>query len=197
MKKILMSIHPEWCEKIFNGEKTIEVRKSRPKLEPPFEVYVYCTRSRLHLYKSPNNGEVFLDRINGYMGDDYDRYLTGKVIGTFVCDRIDEYSSAIIACAKFEVNGGDVAEHKRYNAGACLTAEEMFEYSNGKSLYGWHITEPKLFDNPKELTEFRGPNDYVYESHFYGREWVLKPVNLGGCPINIPPQSWRYVEAEE
>ena len=89
MKKILMSIHPEWCEKIFNGEKTIEVRKTRPKLEPPFEVYVYCTRSRLHLYKNPNNGEVFLDRLEGYRGGDYEnRYITGKVIGSFVCDDI-------------------------------------------------------------------------------------------------------------
>lgn len=32
MKGILMSIRPEWCKKIFNGEKTIEVRKTAPKL---------------------------------------------------------------------------------------------------------------------------------------------------------------------
>lgn len=201
MKKILMSIHPEWCEKIFNCEKTIEVRKTRPKLEPPFEVYVYCTRSRLHLYKSPNNGEVFLDRINGYMVDDYDRYLTGKVIGTFVCDRIDEYAYAIIACAKFEVNGGDVAEHKRYNAGACLTGEEMFEYSNGKSLYGWHITEPKLLDKPRYVWSFMpwcekyfSSNDPLKECCDCEKALIDEEGVFFGCRIFSPPQSWRYVE---
>ena len=44
MRAILMSIRPEWCEKIFNGEKTIEVRKTAPKLETPFTVYVYQTK---------------------------------------------------------------------------------------------------------------------------------------------------------
>lgn len=42
-KKVLISIHPKWCAKIFSGEKTIEVRKSAPKLKPPFEVMVYET----------------------------------------------------------------------------------------------------------------------------------------------------------
>lgn len=35
MKEILMSIRPERCKKIFNGEKTIEVRKTRPLRLPP------------------------------------------------------------------------------------------------------------------------------------------------------------------
>ena len=32
MKKVLISIHPKWCKLIFSGEKTIEVRKTAPKL---------------------------------------------------------------------------------------------------------------------------------------------------------------------
>ena len=28
-KAVLISIRPEWCEKIINGQKTIEVRKVR------------------------------------------------------------------------------------------------------------------------------------------------------------------------
>lgn len=31
MKAVLISIRPKWCEKIVNGKKTIEVRKTRPK----------------------------------------------------------------------------------------------------------------------------------------------------------------------
>lgn len=179
MKKILMSIHPEWCEKIFNGEKTIEVRKSCPKSEPPFEVYVYETRRKFVKFIRGAHIKYGVGR--------------GKVIGTFVCDKVEKFTVG-------SLRSDDIERQ------ACLSYSELINYFyNGKEPdgetvkwgYGWHITEPKLFDNPKELTEFRGPNDYVYESHFYGREWVLKPVNLGGCPINIPPQSWRYVEAEK
>lgn len=36
MKAVLISIKPTWCAKIASGEKTIEVRKTKPKLETPF-----------------------------------------------------------------------------------------------------------------------------------------------------------------
>lgn len=42
-KSVLISIRPKWCEKITSGEKTIEVRKTRPKLDTPFRCYIYCT----------------------------------------------------------------------------------------------------------------------------------------------------------
>ena len=35
-KAVMLSIRPKWVEKIASGEKTIEVRKTRPKLETPF-----------------------------------------------------------------------------------------------------------------------------------------------------------------
>ena len=70
MKAILMSIQPKWCEKIVNGEKTIEVRKTRPKLETPFKVNIYCTKGK----------EVLVtDKVVSW---------TKEVIGEFVCDEI-------------------------------------------------------------------------------------------------------------
>ena len=39
-KAVMISIRPKWCEKICSGEKTIEVRKTRPKLQPPFKCYI-------------------------------------------------------------------------------------------------------------------------------------------------------------
>lgn len=45
MKNILISIRPNWCEKIASGEKTIEVRKSAPK-EVPFKAYIYATKPK-------------------------------------------------------------------------------------------------------------------------------------------------------
>ena len=44
MNAVLISIRPKWCEKIISGEKTIEVRKTRPKLATPFKCHIYCTR---------------------------------------------------------------------------------------------------------------------------------------------------------
>lgn len=40
-KAVLISIRPKWCEKIINGRKTIEVRKTRPKMDMPFKCYIY------------------------------------------------------------------------------------------------------------------------------------------------------------
>lgn len=42
-KSVMLSVRPERCEKICCGEKTIEVRKTRPKLQTPFKCYIYCT----------------------------------------------------------------------------------------------------------------------------------------------------------
>lgn len=40
-KAVLISIRPEWCQKIMAGQKTIEVRKTRPKMNPPLKCYIY------------------------------------------------------------------------------------------------------------------------------------------------------------
>ena len=53
MKAVLMSIHHKWCEKIFNGSKTIEVRKSRPSIDMPFKVYVYETKGKTKYWSQP------------------------------------------------------------------------------------------------------------------------------------------------
>lgn len=168
MKAILMSIKPKWCEKIFNGEKTVEVRKTA--LETPFKVYVYETQGATETPWVDEDGDLI------WKG-------RGQVVGEFVCDRVIKYGYDVISCAKFEVNGAYVKEEKRYNAGACLSAEEMYEYSNGKTLYGWHITDPKLYDKPKELSEFLTPSGTggVWGNHYLSR----------------PPQSYCYVEEIE
>ena len=67
-KAVMISIRPRWCNLIAKGEKTIDVRKTRPKLETPFKCYIYQT-----LPKS---------------GDWNER--DGRVIGEFVCDKVYE-----------------------------------------------------------------------------------------------------------
>lgn len=177
-KAVLISIHPEWCEKIVSGEKTIEVRKTRPKMQAPFKCYIYCTNPRhyvdsRHWLSYPAeplwitaNKDV---KSNQERGDGDCILLNGKVIGEFVCDRIQK---------TFEPAGGlvDVIDCKR----SCLTAREIISYAGGKALHFWHISDLVIYDNPKELSEFEG----------------LQKTRFGYAPYKItrPPQSFCYVE---
>ena len=200
MKAIIKAFSPKKCEKIFNGEMTIDVCKTAPKLDPPFKVYVYRTKDKV--------GKAIVNKVlNGVYGG-------GKVIGEFVCDKVIKYGYDVISCAKFEVNGAYVEEAKRYNAGACLSAEEMYEYSNGKPLYGWYITAPKLYDKPKELSEFRKPDFFRdcerdcrknCDMEYYRcptRDSHKASAMAGYCRkkgknLTRPPQSFMYVEEIE
>ena len=148
-------------------------------METPFKCYIYCTKGKVFLYKNPNNGELFLDNNGGYRGGDYeDRYLTGKVIGEFVCDRVNEYTFSNLE-AEYRINDIDIAK-------TCLNHPELIEYGKGKPLYGWHISELKIYDKPKELGEFGN----------YKTEWVewYGSDDIVFNPLTRPPQSWCFVE---
>lgn len=74
-KAVMISIRPKWCEKICRGEKSIEVRKTRPKLETPFKCYIYRTKGTVpHII---NDKWVQME-------------VGGTIIGEFICDRIYE-----------------------------------------------------------------------------------------------------------
>lgn len=57
MIAVLISIRPKWCEKIISGEKTIEVRKTRPKMDTPFKCYMYCTKPEEKLLTIMKDGD--------------------------------------------------------------------------------------------------------------------------------------------
>lgn len=215
MKAILMSIHPKWCEKIFKGEKTIEVRKSRPKLETPFKCYIYCTNPKilgeLILCKSKENSLLFgygsIVGINKGFREAEDELLCGKVIGSFVCDKVDAYTFSNYE-AEYRINHADLSA-------TCLNYPDLIGYGKGKTLYGWHITEPRLFDTPKELSEFRKPcvdkygycqgckhglvvlssDEEEYALYHGGYYEFFDTVCLN--TVSRPPQSWCYVEEQK
>ena len=196
--KILLPVHPEWCEKIFNGSKTIEVRKTAPKIDTPFEALVYCTKGKPFLYKNPNNGELFLHNNGGYRGGDYeDRYLTGKVIGEFICNKVDliEYKDECY------VINDDIAYTNTIAAKSCLDYDDMYKYLGDKNGYGWHITEPKLFDYPRELSEYALFGKCAEECDEYdicARDYVDGRMSCKYFKrkyLTRAPQSWIYVES--
>lgn len=85
-KAVLISIRPKWCEKIISGEKTIEVRKNRPKLETPFKAYIYCTKGRPDRNIPIYQERLMQDYLNtGSMKSLNCPHGNGKVIGEFTC----------------------------------------------------------------------------------------------------------------
>lgn len=191
MKSVILSVRPKHCEKIASGKKTIEVRKSAPK-EVPFKVYIYCTKTK--------NKWSLCDYEGAYQNSDGEIvYAQQHVIGEFICDNVVKYDYQVIACAKYEINGANIKEELRYNAGACLAAEEMFSYSKGKTLYGWHISKLKIYDNPIRLSEFERPCPYRRNCHSECQKGKFKNDGFFVCSSKIarPPRSWQYAEKME
>lgn len=194
MKDILLSVRPKWCEKICNEigkdkngkpiyEKVIEVRKSKPS-EVPCRVLIYQTKSRdTAIYKR-------------YKVDDM---RSGKVIGEFICDNVERFSVG-------SLRSDDIEKL------ACLSYNEIINYFykpeelDGKTVkqgFAWHISDLKIYDKPKELSEFVSPSK---AKNCVG--YCLNGIcsNLGyeelcgairRCEykkLTRPPQSYMYVE---
>lgn len=156
-KAVLISIRPEWVEKILSEKKTLEVRKTRPTLEPPFKCYIYCT----------------LDGLKHPFGIAY-----GRVVGEFVCDNVivdTKGENCDILCAQ-----------------GCMSLGQVNSYGGNRKLYGWHISNLKIYDFPKPLENFKP----------WHRECKYNDLGLAipecemchDCAVEKPPQSWCYVE---
>ena len=81
----------------------------------------------------------------------------------------------------------------------CLTDDELLDYGNYKNLYGWYISDLKIYDKPKELYEFEKPCPYDEECwkckyHYDGSFYEPPCCNWEDFEISRPPQSWCYVE---
>lgn len=187
MKSVLISIRPNWCEKIASGKKTIEIRKTAPK-ETPFKAYIYCTKQKV-------NGEILLTydkkvegRNRGFR-DKGDIPLAGKVIGEFICDKVE---------VLFNTNGNP----ENYMTEilptilqkTALSYDEFAEYVGSRadknSIYGWHISDLKIYDKPRDLSEFVGVNKNPYR---FGGDFSCEFLSRYKA-ITRPPQSWQYVE---
>ena len=167
MKAVMMSIQPKWCELIASGKKTIEVRKTRPKLETPFKCYIYETKAKYHY-------AVFHEN------------TIGKVIGEFVCD-------TYIVDKTF---GYDPLMY----AAACMSESDIAWYCTNKEMYGWHISDLVIYDEPKEFYNFCRPCDKNCDKCNYlevqeiGNFEHTKVFKTCLNRITRPPQSWCYVE---
>lgn len=186
----MLSIRPKWCELIASGQKTIEIRKTKPKCNVPFKVYIYCTEDFRTSTKDRNHKFWIGEPINGVSDG---RYLgNGKVIGEFVCDEtifayVDDFDYPY-----YDISYDDLRE-------TCLSQSMLFDYAKGEPIYGWHISDLIIYDKPKELSDFYKPCVYGEESDvscFLCDKSGYRPDMHIDCfnKVTRPPQSWCYVE---
>lgn len=191
MKSVLLSIQPKWCELIVSGKKNIEIRKTRPKIKTPFKCYIYETKGK--------TDAPFIDE-DGHI----DFHGRGQIIGEFICDEI-------ISIKPFCFENVEEFEKQ-----TCLNSAEVVKYLNGFYGYAWHISNLKIYDKLKELTEFYTLDNkavqkcenriqtyysftdtgYIKNGMYcdYREDWCIK------CKRKLlkrPPQSWCYVEELE
>lgn len=167
---VMLSIRPKWCELIASGRKTLEVRKTRPKLDPPFVCYIYQTR-----------GAWLYECLRKWGMDELaDRLIlgSGKVIGAFVCDEI------------FEIPVGRVPTDYVL-ADMRMRGSEFHKYRGKGAVYCWHITNLAIYDEPIDLIRFCRPCDRQPGCYC---ETCRRSYGNKEHFISRPPQSWCYVE---
>ena len=198
MKCVLISINPEQCKLIASSKKTIEVRKTKPKIDTPFKCYIYCTKDKIDTspktkwWKANSTGRRHV--------------MNGKVIGEFVCTKICPIIERDIFLGMDDTHDCFL-EEKTY-----MSCEELVSYlGNSKIMYAWYISELKIYDERKELKKF-GKFECEYcssEKECFAPELIsdcsFRRVNINTnhktmwicdydfIPLTRPPQSWCYV----
>lgn len=195
MKAVMISIQPKWVEKIASGEKTIEVRKTRPKIDTPFKCYIYETKGATETPWVDEDGHfIFKGR--------------GQVIGEFVCDKVYNYFADDFVGADdddgniiTEPREGEFAYWVFNREETCIPYNEILKYGKGKTLYGWHISDLKIYDKPRELSEFytidESGSDCCIACVYH--ETPIEEMPCRTCTgerryLYRAPQSWQYVE---
>lgn len=191
MKSVLLSTPSKRCENIVSGKETIEARKTIPSIPTPFKVYVYCTKGKPFIQKI-RFGDIAISHTQISKN-----LFNGKVIGEFVCDKIE---------VLFNTNGNpenymsDILPNILQNT--ALSFKKFQDYVESRAdknnIRGLHISQLKIYDKPKELSEFSRPCSYD------GICFSCKRFKANGSSYDIcnseitrPPRDWMYVEELE
>ena len=178
MKSALASLKPYYYYLVGEDIKKIEVRKSEPKADDwNRETYFYMSKDEKSFAKIPKEYQ-----------DKYRKHF-GKVGLKFVCDRIDTF----MVCRNGAVRYRNCYDLEK----SCLTYNEISNYvGKGKFGYAWYISDLKIYDKPKDLSEFRkcchgiGKCSNCLDNVYWGG-------NCDGGAIEKAPQSWGYCKELE
>lgn len=159
---ILASIKPYYYYLIAEEKKKIEVRKTALK-NLPQDIAFYMCKDEKSFAKIPKEFQ-----------EKYRKHF-GKVGLKATCN--SRVFMIPLGLRGFEERKGTL------NA-MCLTNEDLNAYGGLKTLYGWKLSNLRIYDKPKELSEFISS----------------KPKNkfrAHGDKLTRPPQSWQFVEELE
>ena len=173
MRKVLASLKPYYYYLVGEGIKKIEVRKDMPKASDwNKEVLFYMSKDIKSFAKIPKE-----------LQEKYRKHF-GEVGMHIVCDEV--YELKYDYCDGVDIDDDLILD-------TCLDREDINIYAKCKPLYGWHISDLKIYDKPKPIMQFYKPCPIEWKNcpgcEFYS-------TNTGCCMNNIdrPPQSWCYVE---
>lgn len=205
MKSIMTSVTPYLCGKIASRKCKILVRKSVPK-EVPFKAFIYCTKSNKYLLDRDSDGSMFCwDKKEHHYPfkyeKDHEELFNGKVIGEFICNKVDEYKYDY-GCGYYPGDGVDIDDDTILET--AIDREDINIYAKGKTLYGWYISDLRIYDRPKELSEFKTPPCEKPEKACENCKYrvVINTPDMyevdcfvaNGREITRPPQSYMFVE---
>ncbi len=197
-KAVLISIKPKWVEKIMSGKKTIEIRHTAPK-EVPFKAFIYCTKDKPYLYRvdDDNNFELtntLRPKTYEYVKDYNEQ--NGKIIGEFICDKVYLIKNQ---GSRFSVADEEQSVTNEIARQSCLDYDDMVSYLGDKDGYGLHITDLKIYDRPRELSEFFKPCPTKEKGDCLSCDCLADNDYGGVCTNNLtrPPQSYMFVEEIE
>lgn len=201
----MISIKPEWVEKILNHTKTIEIRKTKPKCELPVKVYIYCTKAKPYLYR---------------VDDDNNFELTNNLRPQEECFVKDYNAQNGKIVAEFTLKKTECWRPKGMLWGTttkktCLSLKQLIEYADTNNkpkehCFAWFISDLKIYDKPKELSDFRKDldcddypcnknRDCKYNYYDYSEGCWACGIDFDGTnciykQLTKPPKSWVYVE---
>lgn len=210
-KAVMLSVNPKSCSWIALGIKTVYIRKTRPKLELPFKVYVYCTKPGTKLACIIKDGDdIYGETYHGktrFIKVEKSCYTmfgkSQKVIGEFICDEIRcaTLSDLIVKeDAEKTLQGTlmekqEVLDYLGYKRGTSIHDAKHYGF------YLWHISNFKLYDHPRETDDFFTDKDCECDhkncKYFdRGNGYNVEDDCLAyyGKPLFKAPQSWCYVK---
>lgn len=175
---VMINLSPEACNRITLGEQIAFLKKTRPNLNPPFKVYVCCGMAGLPTYVTNDK----LETVSVY--EECPDIINGRVIAEFVCKDIAKITDAV---THYEVQGFvERGLHQILYEDACSNYEQLYRLLSKKSAYAWYVSNLKVYDTPKKVSDFCKP-DYKHKG--FGT-WVWKQ----GRYLTQPPTNWCYVK---
>lgn len=210
-KAIMIPVKPIWCAKIMNGDKSIEVRKSKALYKATKKLieeqgyaifFMYCTKDKKHkLEYCDYNGGI-------WCANDGGDFCNGKVVAKFTVRKVEEiYVGFGVKYQDIKIGITNDKFDYLLLKKACLTEDDLINYLKPRiydewdyydtNFYTYHIEDLVIFDRPRELCEFHTnikkepPKELLCPEcgkpmEYYEYKYLTKA-----------PQNFCYVESEE